>query len=61
VRLFDGDQVGAALVERQNPRRVAEAQKRLKTNLWGEKLKQILKLPVEKPVKAGKKSAKRVA
>ena len=60
VRLFDADLVGAAPVERQNPRRVAEAEKRLRTSLWGKKLKETLKLPDEKMAKAGK-SAKRVA
>lgn len=60
MRLFDADLVGAAPIDRQNPRRVAEAEKGLRANLWGKKLKNILKLPDEKSIKANK-SAKRVA
>ena len=61
VKLFDAELVGAAPIERQNPRRVAEAYNRLRASLHGDKLKEILKLPVEKPVKLAKKSAKALA
>lgn len=57
VKLFDAELVGAAPIERQNPRRVAEAHNRLRANLHGDKLKEILKLSVPKPVKPAKKSA----
>lgn len=56
VKLFDAELVGAAPIERQNPRRVAEAHNRLRASLHGDKLKEILKLPVEKPIKPAKKS-----
>jgi len=58
VKLFDAELVGAAPIERQNPRRVAEAHNRLCASLRGDKLKEILKLPVEKRAKPTKKSAK---
>lgn len=58
IKLFDAELVGASPIERQNPRRVAEAYNRLRASLHGDKLKEILKLPVEKPVKSSKKSAK---
>jgi CRISPR system Cascade subunit CasA len=56
VKLFDAELVGAAPIERQNPRRVAEAHNRLRANLYGDKLKEILKLPVQKLVKMAKKT-----
>jgi len=58
IKLFDAELVGAAPIERQNPRRVAEAHNRLCASLRGDKLKEILKLPVEKRVKPTKKSIK---
>ncbi|MCO6428713.1 type I-E CRISPR-associated protein Cse1/CasA [Nitrosomonas communis] len=58
VKLFDAELVGIALVERQNPRRVADAHNRLRASLYGDKLKVILRLPVEKPSKLTKKNAK---
>lgn len=58
TKLFDADLVGAAPIERQNPRRVAEAHNRLRASLYGDKLKEILRLPVEKPSKPTKKPAK---
>ena len=57
VKLFDAELVGAAPIERQNPRRVAEAHNRLRASLYGDKLKEILRLPVEKSSKPTKKSA----
>jgi CRISPR system Cascade subunit CasA len=57
VKLFDAELVGTAPIERQNPRRVAEAHNRLCASLYGDKLKEILKLSVPKPVKPAKKSA----
>ena len=61
IRLFDADLIGATPVERQNPRRVADAYNRLRASLHGDKLKEILKLCIEKPVKSAKKSAKALA
>ena len=58
VKLFDAELVGAAPIERQNPRRVAEAHNRLCASLRGDKLKEVLKLPVEKRAKPPKKTAK---
>lgn len=58
IKLFDAELVGAAPIERQNPRRVAEAHNRLCASLHGDKLKEILKLPVEKRAKPAKKSTK---
>lgn len=58
VKLFDAELVGAAPIERQNPRRVAEAHNRLCASLYGDKLREILRLPVEKSSKPAKKSAK---
>lgn len=54
LELFDGELVGSAPIERQNPRRVAEAHNRLRGSLYGDKLKEILGLPVEKPSKPKK-------
>lgn len=54
LELFDGELVGSAPIERQNPRRVAEAHNRLRNSLYGDKLKEILGLPVEKPSKTKK-------
>lgn len=59
--LFDSELVGAAPVEYQNPRRTAEAHNRLRTSLRGDKLKEILKLPVDKTGKKTKKSTKNAA
>lgn len=56
-RLFDADLVGAAPIAQQNPRRTAEAYNRLHFSLRGDKLKEILKLPVEKSEKKSKKSS----
>lgn len=58
IKLFDAELVGVAPIERQNPRRVAEAHNRLRASLYGDKLKELLKLPVEKRAKPAKKSAK---
>ncbi|MDZ4262482.1 MAG: type I-E CRISPR-associated protein Cse1/CasA [Pseudomonadota bacterium] len=56
--LFDADFIGAAPIERQNPRRIAEAYNRLRASLYSDQLKEILKLPVEKKDKPMKKSRK---
>lgn len=56
--LFDAELVGAAPIERQNPHRVADAHNRLRASLYGDKLKEILGLPVEKTSKPVKKTAK---
>jgi CRISPR system Cascade subunit CasA len=53
--LFDKEFVGAGLIDRQNPRRVADAHKLLLNTLNGSKLRQLLALPtldVGKPAKA---------
>ncbi len=52
--LFEGELVGSAPIELQNPRRVAEAYNRLRVSLYGDKLKEILGLPAEKPSKPKK-------
>lgn len=60
-RLFDETLVGSSPVERQNPKRIAEAFRQLDRNLRGTKLRQALGLSVDKPAKAAaatKKSAK---
>jgi CRISPR system Cascade subunit CasA len=44
-RMFDHQFVGAGAVERQNPRRVAEAHHQLQRNLGGKKLRAALGLP----------------
>ena len=59
--LFDAELVGAAPVEYQNPCRTAEAHNRLRASLRGDKLKEILKLPVDKTGKKTKKSTKNAA
>lgn len=61
IRLFDGDFVGSGLVDRQNPRRAALAQRQLRQSLHGPKLRQALGLPVEVPgAKPARKSIPRV-
>lgn len=60
-KLFDSDFIGVAPIEQQNPRRTAEAFNRLRASLRGNKLKEILNLPVDKPEKPGKKSTKSAA
>jgi len=59
--LFDADLVGAAPIERQNPRRVADAYNRLHAGLIGNKLKSTLHIPVEKKSKATKNRNKNTA
>ena len=49
MRLFDQAFVGAGAIERQNPRRIALAHKRLSRNLHGPKLRQALGMPVDEP------------
>lgn len=56
IRLFDADLVGAAPIAQQNPRRTAEAYKRLCASLQGDKLKDTLKLPTAKADKKTKKT-----
>lgn len=45
LRLFEHDFVGAGAIERQKPRRVAEARVQLRKNLHGPKLRAALELP----------------
>jgi CRISPR system Cascade subunit CasA len=60
LRLFDETFVGAAAIERQNPRRTALAHKQLGRNLHGPKLRQALGLPVDAPAaKPARKTPKR--
>ena len=47
IDLFDRQFVGAGAVERQNPRRVAEAYRQLQRNLDGKKLRTALGLPIQ--------------
>ncbi|MBP7229483.1 MAG: type I-E CRISPR-associated protein Cse1/CasA [Moraxellaceae bacterium] len=60
-KLFDSDFIGVAPIEHQNPRRTAEAFNRLRMSLHSDKLKAVLSLPVEKPEKSRKKTAKSAA
>ncbi len=57
-KLFDETLVGSVPVERQNPKRVAEAFRQLNRNLLGPKLRQALGLPVEQPFKGGRATKK---
>jgi CRISPR system Cascade subunit CasA len=58
--LFDGQFVGAGLIERQHPARVSAAYRFLRTSLYGNKLREALGLPpIEKDKsKPGKKATK---
>jgi len=47
IDLFDRQFVGAGAIERQNPRRVAEAHRQLERNLSGKKLRTALGLPIQ--------------
>lgn len=58
VRLFDDTLVGSSPIEAQNPRRIAEAHRRLVSGLRGNKLRQALGLAVNAPEKPGKGSRK---
>lgn len=60
-KLFDSDFIGVAPIEQQNPHRTAEAFNRLRASLRSDKLKSLMKLPVEKPAKSGTKSTKSAA
>lgn len=51
LRLFERAFVGAGPIERQNPRRIAQAHKQLLGGLYGVKLKQALGLPTDSPAK----------
>jgi CRISPR system Cascade subunit CasA len=58
TKLFDVDIVGAGAIGQQNPRRIAEAYNGLQSNLKGDAIKTILRLPVsEKKNKRSKSSA----
>ena len=58
LRLFDGEWVGSASIERMNPARVAEAHQTLRARLYGPKLRTALALEVApKPEKVGKKTS----
>ncbi len=59
LRLFDEIFVGAGAVERQHPRRAAEARRKLRAGLYGKKLRESLGLPVAEP--APGKKAKRTS
>ena len=62
VKLFDAELVGAAPIERQNPRRVATAYHNLNRGLHGswkkkkrvDRLREILRLPIAQPDEAEK-------
>jgi CRISPR system Cascade subunit CasA len=56
TRLFDEVFVGAGAIERQHPRRAAEARRKLMAGLRGNKLRESLGLPVSEP--AAKKARK---
>lgn len=55
LRLFDDVFVGAGQIDRQNPQRVAAAHKLLRNTLHGNKLRQMLNLPVTEPAAKGEK------
>tara|TARA_B110001454_G_scaffold142480_3_gene132278 strand:- start:339 stop:1955 length:1617 start_codon:yes stop_codon:yes gene_type:complete len=55
LRLFDDVFVGAGQIDRQNPQRVAAAHKLLRNTLYGNKLRQMLNLPVTEPAAKGEK------
>lgn len=60
LHLFDESFVGAGTVERQNPRRIALAHKRLRNSLYGPKLRLALGLPVDEPMpKSARNSARK--
>lgn len=60
IDLFDRHFVGTGVIERQNPRRIAQAFERLKRNLNGPKLRAALQLPaIAPPPKPASKSTKR--
>lgn len=58
LRLFDNTWVGSSPIEAQNPRRIAEAHRRLIYGLRGDKLRQAVGLAVNMPEKSGKGSRK---
>jgi len=49
LRLFEHTFVGAGPIERQNPRRIAQAHRQLLGSLYGDKVKQALGLPTDIP------------
>ena len=58
LALFDNTFVGAGPIERQKPRRVAEAHRQLMNNLNGKKMREVLRLPAtEKPAAGRGKTA----
>lgn len=57
-QMFDGEFVGAGVVERQNPHRVATAYRKLVRDLDGPKIRKALALPVREMAKSGKKAQK---
>lgn len=64
LAIFDEDLVGVGMIERQNPRRAAEAFRLLRNALEGPKLRQALGLPspdVGNESKRSKKATKRAA
>ena len=62
LRLFDQSFVGSSPIERQNPRRIALAQRQLRNSLHGPKLRQALGLPTDPATaKPARKSAKKSA
>lgn len=56
-RLFDDELVGTGRVEREKPRRVAEAYRQLVRSLHGPKMRQALRLPEPEKTKSDKTSA----
>lgn len=54
LALFDNTFVGTGPIERQKPRRIAEAHRQLINSLYGKKMREVLRLPApEKPVTDG--------
>jgi CRISPR system Cascade subunit CasA len=61
LKLFDEDFVGAGQVERQNPKRAAEAFQQLKRNLDGPKIRLALGLPAAEKTKTKRSTKKNTA
>jgi CRISPR system Cascade subunit CasA len=59
IRLFDDIFVGPSPIEIQNPRRIAEAHRRLVYDLRGDKLRQAVGLAVATPEKSGARARKK--
>ena len=57
LALFDNTFVGAGPIERQKPRRVAQAHRQLMNNLNGKKMREVLRLPAAEKLAGGRDKA----